>query len=59
MKCPKCGEEKQKVVNTQSVGEETYRKRVCLTCKYVFVTYEKYSCDATYKPRSKKGLALL
>lgn len=59
MQCPKCKGEKQKVVDTYPIGEETYRKRVCLKCKHVFITYEKYDSDANYKPWSKKGLSLL
>lgn len=59
MKCPRCHSEKQKVVDTQPIGDDTYRKRVCLGCKFVFITFEQYSHEDTYKPRSKAGLALL
>lgn len=41
MKCPKCGKEKQRVLETRPFGEETYRKRKCIFCNHVFITYEK------------------
>ena len=55
MRCPKCLYEKQRVVDTSPCGEETYRKRVCLTCGHTFITYEKYHSEATYKPRESKN----
>lgn len=54
MRCPKCLYEKQRVVETSPCGEETYRKRVCITCGHTFTTYEKYHAEATYKPRNSK-----
>jgi transcriptional regulator NrdR family protein len=40
MKCPKCGGEKQKVLQSRPFGEETWRQRKCLACNFIFVTYE-------------------
>lgn len=53
MRCPKCKHEKQKVLDTRPTGEETYRKRRCLSCNHIFVTYEKFYEDSTYKPREE------
>ena len=41
MRCPKCGHEKQKVYGTRPFGEETERRRLCLSCGDRFMTYEK------------------
>lgn len=41
MRCPKCGHEKQTVCDTRPFGEETYRRRLCLGCRYKFITYER------------------
>ena len=41
MQCPKCKNEKQKVLYTRPFGEETFRKRQCQACGHKFVTYEK------------------
>lgn len=59
MRCPKCEHEKQKVVDTRPVGEETYRKRICLNCGQVFETYEKFHANANYNPKGKRGLKTL
>lgn len=41
MKCPKCGKEKQKILQSHPFGEETKRKRKCVYCDYSFITFEK------------------
>lgn len=54
MQCPKCKHERQRVLDTRPVGDETYRKRICVKCYHIFVTYEKFYEDSTYKPRRNK-----
>ena len=41
MKCPKCGKEKQRILQSHPLGEETKRVRKCKFCNYTFITYEK------------------
>ena len=43
MRCPKCGFQEDKVVDTRSVrnGEAIRRRRVCLKCNHRFTTYEE------------------
>jgi transcriptional regulator NrdR family protein len=41
MRCPECGHEKQKVYDTRPFGEETERRRLCLSCGKKFITYER------------------
>lgn len=43
MKCPKCGEQDDKVVDSRSVrnGEVIRRRRICLKCGHRFTTYEE------------------
>lgn len=45
MQCPKCKNEKQKVLDSRSFGEETRRIRLCLNCKHKFVTFEKVEIE--------------
>ncbi len=43
MRCPKCGHQEDKVVDTRTVrnGEVIRRRRICLACKHRFTTYEE------------------
>ena len=41
MRCPKCEHEKQKILSSIPFGEETMRKRLCVSCGHKFTTYEK------------------
>lgn len=43
MKCPKCGELEDKVIDSRVVrdGEVIRRRRLCLNCRYRFTTYEE------------------
>jgi transcriptional repressor NrdR len=43
MRCPKCGEVDDKVVDSRSVrnGEVIRRRRICLKCGHRFTTYEE------------------
>lgn len=43
MKCPKCGSEDDKVLDSRLVreGASIRRRRECLTCDYRFTTYEE------------------
>jgi transcriptional repressor NrdR len=43
MRCPKCGHQEDKVVDTRSArnGEVIRRRRVCLACGHRFTTYEE------------------
>lgn len=43
MRCPKCGHQEDKVVDTRTVrnGEVIRRRRVCLKCQHRFTTYEE------------------
>jgi len=43
MKCPKCSNQKDKVVDSRSVrnGEAIRRRRICLGCNHRFTTYEE------------------
>jgi transcriptional repressor NrdR len=43
MKCPKCGHQEDKVVDTRTVrnGDVIRRRRVCLACDHRFTTYEE------------------
>ena len=50
MKCPKCKEEKQKVLQSHPFGEETIRTRKCSYCGFSFITYEKADVEATMEP---------
>lgn len=42
MKCPKCGNRKDRVVDSRSIkaGDSIRRRRQCLACDYRFTTYE-------------------
>lgn len=54
MQCPKCKKEKQRVVDVRPMGDQTYRKRICLFCGCAFITYEQFSHLTKYKPRKNK-----
>ena len=43
MKCPNCGAETTRVLDSRNSNDKTYvkRRRVCETCNYKFTTYEK------------------
>ena len=43
MKCPQCGHENSKVVESREVGEgdSIRRRRECLECQHGFTTYER------------------
>jgi len=43
MRCPKCGFQEDKVVDTRTVrnGEVIRRRRICLGCNHRFTTYEE------------------
>ena len=43
MRCPKCGSQDDKVVDSRSIrnGEVVRRRRVCLGCSHRFTTYEE------------------
>ena len=43
MRCPKCGFQEDKVVDTRTVrnGEAIRRRRACLKCQHRFTTYEE------------------
>ena len=40
MKCPNCGQNKQKVLETREREEEIRRRRECLSCQFRFTTSE-------------------
>lgn len=43
MRCPKCGQSEDKVIDSRSVrnGDVIRRRRVCLGCSHRFTTYEE------------------
>jgi transcriptional repressor NrdR len=43
MRCPKCGNQEDKVIDSRSAGNGSVirRRRVCLGCNYRFTTYEE------------------
>jgi transcriptional repressor NrdR len=43
MRCPKCGHQDDKVIDSRSVrnGDAIRRRRVCLKCRHRFTTYEE------------------
>lgn len=45
MRCPNCGHEKQRIVDSRPFGEETRRKRICKKCHHKFITYERVEDD--------------
>jgi len=49
MKCPKCGEDNDKVLDSRGVreGAAVRRRRECLACGYRFTTYEEIARDET------------
>lgn len=40
MKCPECGYEDSKVIDSRPAGNKIRRRRECLSCKCRFTTYE-------------------
>ncbi len=48
MRCPKCGGDRDKVVDSRSVrgGEAIRRRRVCVSCGHRFTTYEGVAAPA-------------
>jgi transcriptional repressor NrdR len=40
MRCPHCGHDQHKVVDTRDAGEAIRRRRECLACEQRFTTYE-------------------
>jgi transcriptional repressor NrdR len=54
MKCPKCGSEKSKVINSRkheeyAREESIYRRRECLKCGFRFSTYELRADQITFE----------
>lgn len=43
MKCPYCGSDKSRVIDTRESGEGIRRRRVCTSCQQRFTTYEQVS----------------
>jgi transcriptional repressor NrdR len=43
MRCPKCSEDRDKVIDSRALlsGDTIRRRRVCLSCGHRFTTYEK------------------
>jgi transcriptional repressor NrdR len=43
MRCPKCAEEKDKVIDSRTIrsGDVIRRRRACLVCGYRYTTYEE------------------
>ncbi len=50
MKCPKCGEDRDRVVDSRPAegGAEIRRRRECLACGYRYTTYERYDQKVLY-----------
>ena len=50
MKCPYCGEENTKVIDSRPAEENNAirRRRQCEVCKKRFTTYEKVRIHSTY-----------
>lgn len=40
MKCPRCGSDRNSVMDVKNSCANTHRKRKCKDCKYIFYTYE-------------------
>lgn len=40
MKCPHCGEDRSRVIDTRTTGDGIRRRRACETCGKRFTTYE-------------------
>ncbi|MGL4392415.1 MAG: transcriptional regulator NrdR [Fusobacteriaceae bacterium] len=57
MRCPFCGEEETKVVDSRSFleGESIKRRRECLLCKKRFTTYEKIEEKPVYVIKKSGG----
>lgn len=55
MKCPKCGWEKHKVLQSHPFGEETRRQRKCLSCEFVFITYESVADEFAFIKQKVDG----
>ena len=40
IKCPACGHQRSRVVDTRAQGARIYRRRECLHCGHRYTTYE-------------------
>lgn len=64
MRCPFCGEEETKVIDSRSIEEKKKRRRVCLKCGKRFTTYEVVERpllmvakrDGTFEPFNRNKL---
>ena len=58
MKCPFCGEDTTKVIDSRPSDDNTAirRRRMCEVCNRRFTTYEKISADGSKKGPDKRGL---
>ena len=56
MLCPLCGEENNRVINTEQATDRNavVRVRKCLCCGYAFVTQESEFCPWRKKERVEK-----
>ncbi len=43
MRCPYCGHDDSRVVDTRNAGDSIRRRRECMSCKKRFTTYEQIS----------------
>ena len=43
MKCPYCGHNRSRVLDTRDTGDAIRRRRLCLNCQKRFTTYEQVS----------------
>lgn len=51
MKCPNCGADNNRVIDTRDKGERHIRRRRCANCYTVFKTYEYFVAErVTTKP---------
>ena len=55
MKCPHCGYEDSKVIDSRDVNETVRRRRECLGCGFRFTTHERIQ---TRSPGTKKTSAV-
>lgn len=64
MRCPFCGEEETKVIDSRSIEEKKKRRRACLKCGKRFTTYEVVERpllmvakrDGTFEPFNRNKL---
>lgn len=54
MKCPFCGFDNDKVIDSRNIkdGREIRRRRLCSKCSLRFTTYERYEAPAAYVVKS-------